>query len=147
VRAGRIREAERILRASLPAWPTSPLVIRSASELLKLKASAAVARRAGVPRAWTTQFEHEADRAMQALWRSADRLSAVKDEHVTYEALAPRLAQDEEKLRAVIEAAEKARTGLAELTMWGERVGERPDLDLQGAEAGLRALGSAARDL
>lgn len=144
---GSIDSVIHILQERLPPWPTSALVMQASRELLQLLASITAAQRAGVPKEWIRQFSQEANNTLTVLWRAANRYAAVKNEHVTYEALAAKLANDEQWLKAVSTAAVQARTGLAELTLWGERVGERPNSDLQTAQVGLQALANASRDL
>jgi hypothetical protein len=140
IKARKANELEVLLRAVLPHWHVSGVVIKTSQELLELQAAAALARDVGVPRSITNVISREVEQVAAVLGQSCDRLAAVAKQNIYSERLDHGLREEERKLEKLTNAIHRTRESLAELTLAG-----RNAADLHVAEDMVIWLGQVAQ--
>lgn len=117
------------------------LLIMSIDQLFALRASTTNPSNKYVPQGIAKLIQQEAESALDALWRTCDRLAAVAVQKVDTQVLQQGLTQEVEKLSTLIKAAEEARNRLALLTLGAGNEA------MDSAMIGLKAINEATRKL
>lgn len=145
-RAGKQAEALALIEDSIAYPPFEPLKVQllwTASELFALRASAAIARGAGVPAAIVDRILQDADAAGRALWGAVESAAAAAAQGVHGGAVTEAMQAEVARVQRLDAAIREAREGLARVTLSGSG----RESDLAGAERALRTVAEAARDL
>jgi hypothetical protein len=140
IKAGKANELEVLLRAVLPHWHVSGVVIKTSQELLALQAAAVIARDVGVPRSITNVIGREVEQVAAVVGQSCDRLAGVARQNISSHRLEEGLREEERKLETLATAIHRTRESLAELTLAGQDSSE-----LRVAEDMVTWLGQVAQ--
>jgi signal transduction histidine kinase len=140
IKAQKANELEVLLRAVLPHWHVSGVVIKTSQELLELQAAAILSRDVGVPRSITNVIGREVEQVATIVGQSCDRLAAVAQQNISSCRLEEGLQEEERKLETLAKAIHRARESLAELTLAGRNTEE-----LRVAEDMLTWLGQVTQ--
>ncbi|MGQ9553153.1 MAG: hypothetical protein ACUVWR_03455 [Anaerolineae bacterium] len=144
--AHRLDDALDLVKASLvypPYFPLRDELVHGTIQVYGLRSGMAVVRQVGLPVAIVERAEQSLELTSEAVWGSAERVVAAAAQGVETARLRQARERELDKLTRLSEAIIAAREGLVELTLARGNV----EGDLAYAEAQLKALGEAAREL
>ena len=144
--AHRLDDALDLIKASLvypPYFPLRDELIRSTIQVHGLRSGMSAVRQVGLPTAIAERAEQSLELTSEAVWSSAERIVAAAAQGVETPRLRQARERELDKLTRLSEAIIAVREGLVELTLARGNI----EGDLANAEAQLKALGEAAREL
>ena len=128
--------------AHLPPWPITQDIQQTAQALAALKRSIYRAQAEGVPATMVARYLHNMNQAADTVWQLASKVDAVGLQNISYQVVAPRLAQEAINVQQLQQAINAAHEGIALLIL----AGTKSDA-LQDVEDDLRALTHAVTRL
>jgi hypothetical protein len=139
-RAGRDERVLTCLQVRLPTWVPKVELIAAVRELLALRSCVRRARAAGLSPTLTAGVAADTERALDQVWRRADRIALAAALGLEPRRVVDDLAADARDLLRLAEAAAETRRQLALATMRGVE-------EVESLLIGLRLTGEQARDL
>ena len=134
-------EVVKLLDTQLPKWPITDEIKSTVGELQSLKVGLDAAGKAGVPQPLVAAFKQDTLKALDEMWRLAERVAGAGAQKVEYESLEKQLGPLVGQVRRVRQAAKETRLSLAQLALTDHDASGKA---LEEATEGLRALSEAS---